>query len=214
MGPSSDASYEPLVAEQDQAEGPDAGAWKVVTELLMLVVDFQAPRIFQFFAYMHGRLAIGAIGFGLITMRKRAEGAPWFKAEEATHDIVMPCGDHLGAVFELADLLATHDDVALRDLVLRVAPDVVLDERMEPTTNGWNVVSRRVRQTTGLCRQGEVDPAVATLVGACDGQRRLGDVLAEVAASAEIALGELSSVAMPVVRRMIEQAFLLPVLDQ
>ena len=36
----------------------------------------------------------------------------------------------------------------------------------------------------------------------------------EVAASAEIALGELSSVAMPVVRRMIEQAFLLPVLDQ
>ena len=48
---------------------------------------------------------IEAIGFGLITMRKRVGGTAWFRAEEATQDIAMPCGDHLGAVFELADFL-------------------------------------------------------------------------------------------------------------
>jgi hypothetical protein len=154
---------------------------------------------------------IEAIGFGLITMRKRAQGVSWFRAEEATHDIAMPCGDHLGAVFELADLLASHDDPMLRGLSLRVAPDVVLDERMQTTAEGWSVISRRLRQTSGLCYEADVDAAVATIVGACDGQRRLGDLLGEAAAGAGIDAGELASVAMPVVRRMIQQAFLLPV---
>ena len=72
---------------------------------------------------------IEAIGFGLITMRRRDGGEPWFRAETAPQDIVMPCGDHLGAAFELADFLQAHDDAALLDVVLGVAPDVVLDER-------------------------------------------------------------------------------------
>ncbi len=56
---------------------------------------------------------IEAIGFGLITMRKRADGSTSFGAEEAPQDLAMPCGDDLGASFELAELLRTHDDDAL-----------------------------------------------------------------------------------------------------
>ena len=121
---------------------------------------------------------IEAIGFGLITMRKRADGAPWFRADEATQDFAMPCGDQLGAVFELADLLATHTDDDLLGVALGVAPGVVLDERLGPTADGWASLNRRLRQTTGLCFEGEVDPAVAAIVGACDGTRPLADVLA------------------------------------
>ena len=46
--------------------------------------------------------------FGLITMRKRSGGTPWFRAESAAQDFAMPCGDHLGATFELADFLERH----------------------------------------------------------------------------------------------------------
>ena len=154
---------------------------------------------------------IEAIGFGLITMRRRSRGEPWFRAETATQDIVMPCGDHLGAAFELADFLQAHDDPALLDVVLDVAPDVVLDERAQPSPDGWVVVTRQLRQTAGLGHQGDVDPGVAAIVGACDGQRPLAAVLAAAASDAGVALADLTAAALPIVRRLVERAFLLPV---
>ena len=75
---------------------------------------------------------VEAIGFGLITMRRRERGVPWFRAETADQDFAMPCGDHLGALFELAAFLERHDDAALLDVTLAAAPDVVLDEHRRP----------------------------------------------------------------------------------
>jgi hypothetical protein len=153
---------------------------------------------------------VEAVGFGLITMRKRADGMPWFRAESAPQDIVMPCGDHLGAVFELADFLAAHDDRDLLGLTLAVAPDVVLDERARPGADGWTVTARELRQTAGLCHRGEVDGAVAAIVGACDGQRPLGEVLGAVGGPGT-EIGAVTAAALPIIRRLIERAFLLPV---
>ena len=94
---------------------------------------------------------------------------------------------------------------------MAVAPDVVLDERARPGEGGWLVTERRLRQTAALCHQGDVDPGVAAIVAACDGQRTLGDVLAEVAASADVSAADMGAAAIPIIRRLIEQAFLLPV---
>ncbi len=153
---------------------------------------------------------IEAVGFGLITMRRRAVGPTWFRAEEAPQDLVMPCGDHLGAVFELADFLHALDDRQLLATSLAVAPDVVLDERARPSADGWLVTERRLRQTAALCHQGDVDPGVAAIVAACDGRRTLGDVLSEVADAAGVSTADVGAAALPIIRRLIEQAFLLP----
>jgi predicted RNA methylase len=153
---------------------------------------------------------IEAVGFGLITMRKRDGGPSWFRAEEAPQDVVMPCGDHLGAVFELADFLHGIDDDRLLATSFAVAPDVVLDERSAHAEDRWQVVERRLRQTAGLCHSGEVDPGVAAIVIACDGGRPLGDVLAAVAAEAEVGIADVRAAALPIIRRLVEQAFLLP----
>ena len=155
---------------------------------------------------------IEAIGFGVITMRKRDAGTPWFRAEEASQDFVMPCGDHLGAVFELADFLADADDEQLLASVLAVAPDVVLDERTGHRADGWIVIGRQLRQTAGLCHTGDVDPGVVAIVTGCDGRRTLENVLTEVAEKAELEFAEVRAAAVPIVRRLIEQAFLLPAL--
>ena len=122
----------------------------------------------------------------------------------------MPCGDHLGAVFELADFLHALDDDQLLTTPLACAPDVVLDERARPSADGWVVTERRLRQTAALCHQGDVDPGVAAIVAACDGRRTLGDVLAEVASSADVSASDVGAAALPIIRRLIEQAFLLP----
>ncbi len=153
---------------------------------------------------------IEAIGFGLITMRRRAQRPTWFRAEEATQNIVMPCGDHLGAVFELADFLHDLDDDDLLAATLTVAPGVVLDERARPESDGWLVTERRLRQTTALCHEGDVDPGVSTIVAACNGNRPLGDILADVAETADVAAADVRAAALPIIRRLIEQAFLLP----
>ncbi len=154
---------------------------------------------------------VEAVGFGLITMRRRAGGTAWFRAEEATQDLAMPCGDHLGALFELADFLDACDDATLLDQRLAVAPDVVLDERLQPTAGGWAVGERRLRQLAGLRNDGELDPGVAAIVAACDGDRTLGAVLTATATSGDLSVAELTETALPIVRRLVERAFLLPV---
>src|SRR5262245_27118958 len=156
--------------------------------------------------YEHHR--IEAIGLGLVTMRRRAEGDGWFRAEDSPQDLAMPCGDHLGAAFELADFLAAHPGDALAVARLQVAPDVVLDERAQPAEAGsgagWSVTDRRLRQTAGLCREGEVDGAVAAVVAACDGARPLGAVLGEAARSAGVEAGAFARAALPIIRRLVE----------
>lgn len=154
---------------------------------------------------------IEAIGFGLITMRRRATGTPWLRIEDAPQDFAMPCGDHLGAAFELADFLETCPGDALLGAVLKVAPDVVLDERSTPTTEGWAVTDRRLRQTAGLRQEGQVDGAVAAIVAACNGERPVAAVVHDAAAAAGVDAPGLAAGALPVVRRLVELGILLPV---
>jgi hypothetical protein len=141
----------------------------------------------------------------------------------------MPCGDHLGAVFELADLLDGVRDERLVDVALRIAPDVVLDERARPVSHvavskrpgsqgspgaqGWRVTDRMLRQTAGLRREGQVDEAVAAIAAACDGTRPLGAVLAEIARATQTDQSDLARAALPVVHRLVERGFLLPAVD-
>ncbi len=71
----------------------------------------------------------------------------------------------------------------------------MLDERARPESDGWLVTERRLRQTAGLCHQGDVDPGVSAIVAACDGSRRLGDILADVAEAADVAAADVRAAA-------------------
>ena len=183
------------------------------------------PEYDEWMAY-YDEHRIEAVGFGLITLRKRTAGTAWFHAEEAPQDWAMPCGDHLGATFELADLLDGITGEGLLDLPLRIAPDVVLDERARPGTvdeadgrdglngaAGWSVTDRVLRQTAGLCWEGQVDASVAAIAAACDGTRPLGAVLTAAAHMADIDPSDLARAALPVLHRLIARGFLLPALD-
>jgi Methyltransferase small domain len=157
------------------------------------------------------RHGIEAVGLGLISLRRRDGGEGWFRVEDAPQDFVMPCGDHLGAAFELADFVAAHAGDRLLEVTLAVAPDVVLDERARPAGgDGWAVSDRRLRQTAGLCREGALDGPTAALVAACDGTRPLGTVIGDAASVSGSDPAGLARAALPVVARLVEQGFLLP----
>ena len=50
--------------------GDDAGVFGMTWAMVRLTFDFQGPRLFQFYAYLHGLVAIGAMGFTLAQMHR------------------------------------------------------------------------------------------------------------------------------------------------
>ena len=205
-----DTGCDALVLEREVLEpSAHAASWLRQTE----PPGQWQPEYDEWMAY-YERHRIEAVGFGLITMRKRAAGNAWFRAEEAPQDWSMPCGDHLGAVFELADFL---DGYPRRSdcSTSRCGSHPTWSSTSGPgrISEGWRVTDRMLRQTAGLCREGQVDEAVAAIVAACDGTRPLGAVLAEAARAADADPSDLARAALPVVHRLVERGFLLPAVE-
>ena len=66
-----------------------------------------------------------------------------------------------------------------------------------------------VRQQRGLRRARQVDTVEAALVGACDGDLSVGQILGALATILERDAAELEASYLPVVRELVAQGFLL-----
>ncbi|MCH7571878.1 MAG: LptF/LptG family permease [Planctomycetes bacterium] len=76
-------------AARDDA-GEDTGRLRYLLILSGMIIDFQAPRFFQFYAYLHGLLAIGAMGFTLAQMHKFRELVAVLASGVSLQRIAMP----------------------------------------------------------------------------------------------------------------------------
>ncbi len=168
-----------------------------------------AQRFEEWMAYYEEQ-GIDAIGAGLITMRRSKGRRNWFRADDAPEKMLGPCGDHIVQGFELRDFLETvRDDSTLLNTRLRVSPDVRLERQSVPSTEGWAEQVVQLHLTRGLAYSGRIDPFVANLVIGCDGQRRLSDLVADMAASLGADPVSIASTCCGVVRGLIERGFLV-----
>ncbi len=55
-----------------------------------------------------------------------------------------------------------------------------------------------------------MDDYGATLLAGCDGRRRLGELVEVLAAAAGLGFGAAAEQLLPVVRRLVQQGFLVP----
>ena len=85
---------------------------------------------------------------------------------------------------ELADLVASLDDAALADARLQTATDVTEARHQLPGAAGPNVIE--LRQGGALARTLSVDTALAALVGACDGELSIGQLIGAIASLLEV----------------------------
>lgn len=104
------------------AAGEDAGSWSVAAVLIALVADFQAPRIFQFYAYLHGMVAVAAMGFTLAQMHRHRELVAIMASGVSLHRVAMP---FIIAVFALSVIQLLNQELMLP----RVAPLLLRDYR-------------------------------------------------------------------------------------
>lgn len=99
----------------DAARSGDASRLETAWRFLWLVMDFELPKAAQFFAYLHGLLAVGAMGFTLAQMHKHKELVAIMASGVSLYRVAMP--------FVIAVFAISLVQLANQELLLpRMAP--------------------------------------------------------------------------------------------
>ena len=148
------------------------------------------------------------IGFGYVLLRRPASGSPTLhRYERATQPLGdSGLGDHLAAALTAHDRLTLLSDDDLAGAVLRVAPDVTEARHHLPGDEAPQVIE--LRQGGALARSLSVDPGLAALVGACDGDLSVGVLIDAIAQLLEVDAAALRADLLPRVRELVFCGFL------
>lgn len=156
-----------------------------------------------------GSRDVTEVGFGYVLLRRPVSGVPTLARYERLSGSTSG-GDGLGA--HLADALAAHDRLGALDddrvaaSVLVVAPDVTENRHHLPGAEDPTVIE--LRQGGGFGRALAVDPGLAALVGACDGDLPAGALIDAIAQLLEVDPVALRADLIPRVRELLFTGFL------
>jgi methylase of polypeptide subunit release factors len=155
---------------------------------------------------------VTAVGFGVLTLRRPdpyAEGRPPLRRLEELTGPVGQGGSVGPVVADVLDaeawLAATSDDDLLAERLV-VAPDVTEERYGTPGAADPQVVL--LRQGGGLHRAVRADTALAGLVGACDGELAVGQVVGALGVLLDEPVEQLRARLLPAVRGLVADGLL------
>ncbi|MGN6272106.1 MAG: DUF7059 domain-containing protein [Protaetiibacter sp.] len=152
------------------------------------------------------------VGFGYLVLRRPvSDAAPRFRRTErasAPLEGVAGIGAHLSAALAARDAIASLDDSALLATRLRVAGDVTEERSHWPGAEDPSVIV--LRQGGGLRRELRADPALAAVVGACDGELPLGVIVDAVAELLGVEAARMRPALLAEVRELVIDGLLQP----
>ena len=148
---------------------------------------------------------VEAIAFGVLALRRRTSGTPTVVLDDVTQPVAATWGEEVVDHFARRDAL----DADPLDVCWRLRDDVRLHQVASRDDDGWAVESALLQQSAGLRWSGGTDEHGAALLAACDGSMPLRTLFSLLAAGAGIAEGEAVEQGLPVVRRLVEQGFLV-----
>ena len=150
---------------------------------------------------------IEAVGFGWLHLR-RVDRTPVVALEEWPFEIEQPLGPEVADRARRTDLLAATSDDALLDRRLVTRSDVRQESHGAPGADDPETIW--LRQQRGMRRARQADTVEAGLVGACDGDLSVAQILDALGTL----LGEdpdaLRRDRLPAVRELVADGFLLP----
>lgn len=152
---------------------------------------------------------VRGIGLGWVAAQAAdAPAAPRIRVEHVGHALGLEhAGAHLAASLDAQARLADLDDAALRDVHLVTQPDVTELRHLRPGASGPTVIE--LTQGGALGRTTQVDTAVAALVGACDGELSIGEILDAIASLLDVDAVALSAEALPAIRELWIRGYLV-----
>jgi hypothetical protein len=146
---------------------------------------------------------VEAIGFGIVTLVD--DGLGWHRLEEVTGTVQQPLGPAIDAAIAARGAFASPQDVA--DLRLTVAPDVTEERYLTPGEGDPQVIL--FRQGGGLGRTVQAGTALAGLVGACDGDLTVGQLVGALGALLDRTADDVAAEVLPAVHGMVVDGLLL-----
>ncbi len=164
------------------------------------------PRYRAWLAYFD-RHQVEGIGMGWVTLRNAGRTEPYVSIEEWPHAVQQPVGA------AIAEQLAAVEPSRLSDERLLATPWVLAPDTIEETLGspGAEDPSHIVhRRRTGLCRAIEVDTALGGVLGVCDGELALGDIIDAVARLLDLDPDEARAEVLPRFRELVANAWLTP----
>jgi hypothetical protein len=149
---------------------------------------------------------IEAVGFGWLCLHRADRTRPVVRIEDWPYDVEQPLGPHVADWGRRTGWLDQSPDLLGRRLWLDRG---VVQETVGPpgAADPERIV---LRQQRGLRRAIQVDTVEAGLVGACDGDLTVGQILDALAALLEREPARLVEEYVPRVRRLVEDGFLHP----
>jgi hypothetical protein len=198
--------------------GTGLDAWVVqrevadpVTYVTMWLSDANEPpdRAAQWLDWFDAH-KIEAVGFGLVTLRKSGYDDPLVRVEDLRQQVEPPFSDQVAAWFDRQDWLRDRDTDGVLDARYRAADGLQLRQEATMGPEGWAVDRQVLAMTRGLRWVEEIDPLTLALVSGCDGQVRLRDQLALLAAAHEATEADLVDAAVPIVAHLVERGILAP----
>ncbi len=152
---------------------------------------------------------VEAVGFGVVTLRRPASGAPTLRRlEEHEGAVSGPLGAHLAAAWEAHDWQSGLTDDALLAERFVVAPDVTKETYGRATAHDPEHIL--IRQGGGLGRAVRADTALAGFVSTCDGELAAGQIAAALAALLDVSTATMASGLADAVRGLVVDGFLVP----
>ena len=149
-----------------------------------------------------------AVGFGWINLRKVSNGAgqPSLRLEDWPYDVEQPIGPEVSGLFGRTAVLRTLADDRLGASRLVARPDLRQETYGAPGAADPEEIVLREQRWVRRARQ--VDTVEAALVGACDGELTVLQILDALADLLEQDAAEVRSAYLPVVRDLVTEGFL------
>jgi Methyltransferase small domain len=145
---------------------------------------------------------IEAVGFGWINLRRSGAAQPRREFLEWPYDVEQPIAPALRSWAVAGDVVVGLD----AHLVAR--PDVQQETQGAPGAADPSTVV--LRQQRGLRRARQADTVEAALVGACDGELTVGQILAALADLLDLDPVSTQATYLPVVGELVAEGFLAP----
>jgi hypothetical protein len=150
---------------------------------------------------------IAGVGFGWINVRLGGEDhAGTHELLEWPYDVEQPIGPAIHAWGEAVADLRGLDDQTLLATTLRARDDVQQETVGRPGAEDPEAIV--LRQQRGFRRARTADTVEAALLGACDGELSVGQILGALGALLDREAAELHETYLPVVRELVGEGFL------
>lgn len=149
-------------------------------------------------------LGITGIGMGWITLVNAGRDVPDVRIEDWPHAVEQPVGPALAARFDAIDSARCSDDQIL-DHPWRLTEDIVQETIGAPGAEDPTHIV--MRQQRGLRRAVEVDTALGGVLGACDGDLTLREILGAIAQLLEVGPSDLAADVLPRFRPLVADAW-------